>query len=38
MYAPTHVVDAPKIEENPDNEVVEFIDNHITYAVPDETI
>ena len=33
---PVHVVDAPKIDENEDSEVVEFID-YITCAFPDVT-
>ena len=32
-----HIVDAPKIDENEDSEVVEFIDKYITCALPDET-
>ena len=37
MHAPIHIVDAPKIDENEDSEVVEFIDKYITCALPDET-
>ena len=37
MHAPVHIVDAPKIDENEDSELVKFIDNYITYALPDET-
>ena len=37
MHAPIHIVDAPKIGENEDSEVVEFIDKYITCALPDET-
>ena len=37
MHAPIHIVDAPKIGENEDREVVEFIDKYITCALPDET-
>ena len=36
MHAPIHIVDAPKIDENEDSEVVEFIDKYITCALPDE--
>ena len=36
-HAPIHIVDAPKIDENEDSEVVEFIDKYITCALPDET-
>ena len=32
MHAPIHIVDAPKIDENEDSEVVEFIDKCITCA------
>ena len=37
MLTPIHIVDAPKIDENEDSEVVEFIDKYVTCAVPDET-
>ena len=37
MHAPIHIVDAPKIDENEDSEVVEFIDKYITCALPDAT-
>ena len=37
MHAPIHVADAPKIEVNQYNEVLAFIDNYITCALPDET-
>ena len=37
MYVPIHIVDAPKIDENEDSEVVEFIDKYITCALPDAT-
>ena len=37
MHAPIHKVDAPKIDENEDSEVVEFINKYITCALPDET-
>ena len=37
MHAPIHVVDAPKIDENEDSEVDEFIDKYITCALPDKT-
>ena len=36
MHAPIHVVDAPKIDENNDSAVIEFIDKNITCALPDE--
>ena len=29
-HAPIHIVDAPKIDENEDSEVVQFIDRYIT--------
>ena len=35
MHAPIHIVDAPKIDENEDSEVVEFIDKYITCTLPD---
>ena len=37
MHASIHIVDAPKINENNDIEIVEFIDKYITYALSDET-
>ena len=37
MYVPIYVVDALKIDENEDSEVVEFIDKYITCALTDET-
>ena len=37
MHAPIHIVDAPKINENQDSELVEFIDKNITCVLPDET-
>ena len=39
MHAPIHVVDAPKIDENNDSEVIEmieFIDKYITCTLPNE--
>ena len=36
MHAPFHVVDAPKIDENNNSEVMKFIDKYITCALPDE--
>ena len=33
---PVHVVDAPKIDENEDSEVVEFCNKYITCALADE--
>ena len=37
FHAPIHVVGAPKIDENTDNEVTEFIDKYITCSLPDAT-
>ena len=37
MHARIHIVDAPKIDENENSEVVEFIDKYITYALPNAT-
>ena len=37
MHAPIHIVDASKIDENEDSEVVEFIDKCSICALPDET-
>ena len=37
MHAPIHIADAPKIDENEDSEVVEFIDKCITCALPEAT-
>ena len=37
MHAPIQGADAPRINENENCEFVEFIDNHITCALPDET-
>ena len=37
MHAPIHILDAPKIDENEDSEVVEFIDKYITCALPGQT-
>ena len=34
MHGPIHIVDAPKIDENEDSEVVEFIDKYITCVYP----
>ena len=36
IHAPIHVVDAPKIDENEDSEVVDFIDKYITCSLPDK--
>lgn len=36
MHVPIHLVDAPKIYESEDSELVDFIDNYITCALPDE--
>ena len=35
MHVSIHIVDAPKIDENEDSEVVEFIDKYITCALFD---
>ena len=37
MHASIHLVDAPKIDENKDSEIVEFMDRYITCVLPDET-
>ena len=37
MHVSIHIVDAPKIDENEDSEVVEFIDKYITCTLPDAT-
>ena len=37
MHTPIHIVDTQKIDADEDSEVVEFIDNHITCALPDVT-
>ena len=37
MHAPIHIVDPPKIDENEDCEIVEFIDKYITCCVLDAT-
>ena len=37
MHVSIHTVVAPKIDENEDSEVVEFIDKYSMYALPDET-
>ena len=37
MHTPIYVVDAPKIDESEDNQVAEFINEHITCALPDKT-
>ena len=36
-HAPIHIVNSPKIGENEDSEVVEFIDSYVTCALPDDT-
>ena len=36
IHVPIHVVGAPKIDENEDSEVVEFIDKYITCGLPDK--
>ena len=35
-HAPIHIVDSPKIDENEESEVVEFI-GYVTCALPDDT-
>ena len=37
MHALIHIVDAPKIDQSEDSEVVEFIYKYTTCALPDET-
>ena len=37
IRAPIHVADAPKIDKSEGSELVEFIDNYITCALPDVT-
>ena len=37
MHAPIHIVGTPNIDENKDSEVVEFINQYITCALPDVT-
>ena len=36
MHAPIQIVDAPKIDENNNSKVIEFIDKYITCALPDK--
>ena len=36
VHTSIHVVGAPKIDENEDSDVVEFIDKYITCSMPDE--
>ena len=36
MHAPIHVVDAPRIDDNNDSEVIEVIDKYIKCALPDK--
>ena len=36
MHVPIHIVDAPKIDENEDSEIVEFINKYITRSLPNE--
>ena len=36
VHASIHVFDAPKIDENEDSEIEEFIDKYITCSLPDE--
>ena len=33
VHAPIHILDVPKIDENEDSEVVEFIDKYIARAL-----
>ena len=35
VHVPIHIVDVPKIDENEDSGVVEFIDKYIAFALPD---
>ena len=35
FHAPIHVLDAPKIDENEDNAVTDFIDKYVTCSLPD---
>ena len=37
MHALIHILDAPKVDENEDSELGEFIEKCITRALPDET-
>ena len=37
MHALIHILDAPKVDENEDSELGEFIEKYITRALPDET-
>ena len=37
MHALIQILDAQKVDENEDSEVVEFIEKYITCALPDET-
>ena len=36
MHAPIHIADTLKIDENEDSELVEFIDQYITYILHDD--
>ena len=38
LHAAIHVVDAPKIDIDEDEEVTEFIDKYITCSIPNESI
>ena len=37
MHTPIHIVNAPKIDENEDSEIVEFINKYNRCALPNET-
>ena len=37
FHAPIHVVNAPKIDKNKDEEVVQFINKYVTCCLPDES-
>ena len=36
VHAAIHIKDAPKLDEDSDEDVIKFVDNHITVAIPDE--
>ena len=36
VHAAIHIKDAPKLDQETDQEVIQFIDNHITTEMPDE--
>ena len=35
FHAPIHILDAPKLDENEDNVVTDFIDKYVTCSLPD---